>query len=123
MLVRQGDCITREFIRLHEFERQCKKLGLNEDDIISIENIILDNPIIGDVIIGTGGIRKFRFAFKNRGKSSGARVVYIDFASFSKTYLLTVFAKNETDNLSKAERNELFELVLLLKNELRKKGV
>jgi len=111
--------MTREFVRLHEFEKQSKKIGLTEDDVRSIENIILDNPTIGDVIAGTGGIRKFRFALDNRGKRGGARVVYIDFTIFNKVYLLTAFAKNETDNLSKAERNELFNLVSLLKSELR----
>ena len=114
--------MTREFVRLHEFEKQCKKIGLNDNDVRVIENVILDNPTIGDVLMGTGGIRKFRIALENRGKSSGARVIFIDFANFSKTYLLTVFAKGEADNLSKAERNELFKLVVLLKNELRKNG-
>jgi len=95
---------------------------LNEADITEIENKLLENPIAGDLIRGTGGIRKFRIVLPNRGKSGGARVVYVDFASFSKTYLLTVFSKNETENLSKAERNELKAFVGILKDELRKKG-
>jgi len=114
--------MTREFVRLFEFEKQCKHIGLSEDDIAEIENRMLETPTVGDLIRGTGGVRKFRIALPNRGRSGGARVVYVDYTSFSKTYLLTVFAKSETDNLNKAERNDLKALVGILKDELRKKG-
>ena len=112
--------MTREFIRLFEFEKQCKHIGLIEDDILSIEINILVNPACGDMIQGTGGIRKLRVALGNKGKRSGVRVAYVDFAGYNKTYFITVFAKGEIDNFSQAERNELKELVRMLKNELRK---
>jgi len=112
--------MTREFVRLFEFEKQCKHIGLVEDDILSFEIRILLNPTCGVMIQGTGGIRKLRVALNNKGKSSGARVVYVDFAGNNKTYFITVYAKGEMDNLSQAERNELKELVRTLKNELRK---
>lgn len=114
--------MTREFVRLPEFEKQCKSIGLSEDDIMAIENALLSNPSVGNVIQGTGGIRKFRFPLPNRGKSGGGRVIYVDFAFYEKIYLLTVFAKSETENLTKAERNELNALVGKLESELRKKG-
>ena len=113
--------MTREFIRLLEFEKQCKEIGIKECDIQKIENIILDNPNIGDVISGTGGIRKFRYALPNTGKSGGARVIYVDFAYYKKTYLITVYAKAATENLSKAERNELKSLVKILETETKKR--
>ena len=112
--------MTREFIRIIEFEKQCKNIGLNEDDILSVEIRIILNPACGDMIQGTGGIRKLRVALNNKGKSSGARVAYVDFAGYSKTYFLTAYAKGEMDNLSQSERNELKKLVRILKNELRK---
>ena len=114
--------MTREFVRLPEFEKQCKQIGLDEDSIKSIEDALLSNPAIGDIMRGTGGIRKFRIPLPDRGKSGGARVVYIDFVRYEKIYLLTVFAKNETDNLSQAERNELKALTIILESELRKRG-
>lgn len=114
--------MTREFVRLPEFEKQCKNSGLTEHDIRAIENALLADPSIGDVMQGTGGVRKFRFPLPNRGKSSGARVIYIDFAYYEKIYLLTAYAKSETDNLTKSERNELKILVSVLESELRKKG-
>jgi len=66
--------MTRTFVRLPEFERQCKRLGLNEDDIIQIENVLLDNPAIGEIMRGTGGLRKLRIALSNRGKSIAFRI-------------------------------------------------
>ena len=114
--------MTREFVRLPEFDKQCKFIGLDEDDIKEIETAIMDNPNIGVLMPETGGVRKFRIVLPNRGKSGGARVVYVDFASFSITYLLSVFPKSDKVNLSRAERNAFRKLVGILKNELRKKG-
>ena len=114
--------MIREFVRLPEFEKQCKHIGLSEDDVREIENAILNDPEIGEVMEGTGGLRKFRIALENRGKSHGARIVYVDLASYEKTYLITAFVKNETENLSKAERNELKGLVQTLKSEVRRKA-
>ena len=114
--------MIREFVRLPEFEKQCKRIGLTEDDVQKIENALLFDPAVGDMMKGTGGIRKFRIALPNRGKSGGARVVYVDFTSYEKIYLITVFAKNEMDNLSQTERNELKKLVKILETDLRKKG-
>lgn len=114
--------MTREFVRLPEFERQCKQIGLGEEDIMAIENTLLANPTAGDVIQGTGGIRKLRIALPNRGKSGGARVIYIDFAHYEKIYFITAYAKSDTENLTQAERNELKVLVNHLESEIRKKG-
>ena len=114
--------MTREFVRLPEFEKQCKQIGLDENDVKDIENTLLTNPAVGDVMRGTGGIRKFRIPLADRGKSGGARVVYVDFASYEKIYLLTVFAKSESENLTPAERSELKALTQILESELRKRG-
>ena len=115
--------MIREFVRLPEFERQCKHMGLNENDIQEIENILLLDPTIGDMIRGTGGLRKFRIALPslNRGKSGGARVVYVDFAFYEKIYLVTAYAKAEMEDLSQTEKKELKELVKTLESELKKK--
>lgn len=113
--------MIREFIRLPEFEKQCKNIGLNEDDIREIENTLMFDTNAGDVIQSTGGLRKLRIALSNRGKSGGARVIYINFAYYEKIYFITVYAKNEMENLSQSERNELKQLVKILESELRKK--
>jgi len=63
------------------------------------------------MIEGAGGVRKLRWARDGRGKSGGVRVIYYFHSAVMPLYLLTMFAKNERANLSKAERNELAELV------------
>lgn len=80
---------------------------------------MLLDPKTGAVMKETGGVRKMRFAFEHRGKSGSVRVIYIDFEVYEKIYLLTAYPKNEKDNLSKAERNELRELVKVLENQLK----
>jgi hypothetical protein len=105
------------FIYLPSFEKQFKSTGLNRDDEIALEQAILDNPTIGAVIKGTGGIRKFRIALPNTGKSGGARVVYVDFPKYGRVYLIALFAKSVKENLSKEERNELKQLSKMLENE------
>ena len=66
----------------------------------------------------TGGVRKMRFAFETQGKSGSVRVIYVDFEIYEKLYLLTAYPKNEKDNLSKAERNTLKQLVGILEQQL-----
>jgi len=112
--------MSREFIRLPEFEKQCKHIGLTEDDVKDIESVLLLNYTAGDLIKGTGGIRKLRHALPNGGKSGGVRLIYIDFISYEKAYLITVYAKKEMDNLSQVERNELKKLVKILELELKR---
>jgi len=114
--------MTREFVRLFEFEKQCKQLGLDDDDIADIEGELLDNPAIGVVIQGTGGIRKMRIKLPAKGKSGGARVVYVDFVSFEKIYLLTAYGKTVKQDITQSEKKELKKLVNCLESELRKKG-
>ena len=92
---------------------------MNDDDLKRLQEEILLDPKIGAVMKNTGGIRKMRFAFEHRGKSGSIRVIYIDFEVYEKIYLLTAYPKNEKDNLSKSERNELRELVKVLENQLK----
>jgi len=72
-------------------------------------------PRAGDLIQGTGGIRKLRWARGGRGKSGGVRVIYYFHSDRIPLYLLTVFGKGEKADLSKGERNELAKLVDALK--------
>lgn len=72
-----------------------------------IVGMVARNPQCGDLLQGTGGFRKFRVARPGMGKSGGARVVYIYRNARFPIFLITVFAKNEKENLNKAERNAL----------------
>ena len=77
--------------------------------------MVAQEPTCGVLIEGTGGVRKVRFAVGSRGKSGGVRIVYYFHSEAMPVYLLTLFAKNEKANLTKAERNALARLVTALK--------
>lgn len=110
--------MKRTFIELPLFRSKWKDLGLNEEDLHDLQIKLLSNPKIGSVIKGTGGVRKMRFAFEHKGKSGGIRVIYVDFEIYEKIYLLTAYTKNEKDNLSNEERNEIRKLITVLENQL-----
>lgn len=113
--------ISREFIILPSFDIKWKRLGLNDYDLKRLENELLHNPKSGSVMQGTGGVRKMRFAFENKGKSRLTRIIYVDFEAYEKIYLLDVYAKAEKESLTKSERNELHALVDLLEIEILKR--
>lgn len=110
--------IKREFIQTSVFTREWEGLGFNDTDLRRLENELLQNPKVGKVIQGTGRMRKMRFAFKGRGKSGSTRVCYVDFEIKETIFLLAVFAKNELENLSQAERNILKKQIDELESNL-----
>ena len=112
--------LSRLFVELPSFSAKWKALGLTDEDLRRLEWSLLENPKVGPVMRGTGGIRKVRFAFENRGKSGSVRVIYIDFEIYEKIYLLSVFAKADQENLTQAERNGLKKLVEILELDLQK---
>lgn len=95
------------------YQRAAAKLLTDADRQAIVEHLAA-HPTAGDLIEGTGGVRKLRWARDGRGKSGGVRVVYYVHSGAMPLYLLTLFAKNERANLSKAERNELAGLVDVL---------
>jgi hypothetical protein len=98
---------------LPEYIRRAEKL-LSADERMDIVNYLAAHPKAGDLMEGTGGIRKLRWGRGAQGKSGGVRVVYYVHNGRMPLYLLTLFAKNERANLSKAQRNELAEMTELL---------
>ena len=94
--------------------RRAEKL-LSVGERADIITILAANPFAGDVMEGTGGVRKVRFATGGKGKSGGVRVIYYFHSELLPIYLFSVFAKNEKGNLSKAERNALKNVVESIK--------
>lgn len=107
--------MTREFVTLPEFDRKWKEMGFTDDNLKSLQEELTINPEKGDMMRETGGLRKIRVAFEDRGKSGSARVCYVDFAVYERIYLITAYTKNEKDNLSKKERKEIHKLLDILK--------
>ena len=111
--------MTRTFIMTQEFDKNWKSMGLTDDDLKALQEELILNPTKGDLMQGTGGLRKLRIAFEDRSKSGSGRVCYVDFAVYSKIYLITAYPKNEKDNLSKAERNAIAAVIRQLENALK----
>ncbi len=99
---------TPEYLR-------CAARLLQEAERIAIVEFLASRPRAGDLMQGTGGVRKLRWRRDGRGKSGGLRLIYYYHSELMPLYLLTVFGKNEQANLSRAERNELSRLVAALK--------
>lgn len=95
---------TPEFINKSEafMDQQSK------DDFISY---IASNPAQGDIITGTGGVRKIRWGNKNQGKRSGARIIYYYYNERLPLFLFTAYAKNQKVNLTATEKKTLANIV------------
>ena len=93
-----------------EYTRRAEK-RLSARERQELIEYLAERPRSGDLMEGTGGVRKLRWGRGDRGKSAGVRVIYYFHSDAMPLYLLTVFGKNERTNLSKAERNALSSLV------------
>ena len=114
--------MTRTFIQTTEFSRKWEKLGLNDNDLRRLELVLLKNPKEGNVISGTGRLRKLRFACEHAGKSGSIRICYVDYALYDTIYLITLYSKNEKENLTVRERNDIKKAIIVLESTL-KQGV
>ena len=106
---------------LPEFIRAAGKL-LMDAERLDIIRYLAEHPKTGDLMEGAGGVRKLRWGRGGKGKSGGVRVIYYFHDDEMPLYLLTLFAKGDQDNLSKAERNELAGLVKLLVQVWKRKS-
>lgn len=79
-------------------------------DFKEFKENIAENPEIGDVITGTGGIRKTRLKGPSRGKSGGFRVIYLDDNFKNEIFLIVIYPKNEKEDLEPDEKRYLKEL-------------
>ena len=91
-------------VELPEFLRRAKAI-MSDEDRFALVNYIAANPEAG-VSLG-GGLRKVRVARQGSGKSGGYRTIYVFGSVHVPIFLVTVFAKNEKDNLTKVEQADL----------------
>jgi hypothetical protein len=89
------------------FLNDARLLGLSDAERLAIVTWIASHPDAGNVIQGTGGARKVRFAGKQRGKSGGYRVITFFSGTDIPVFLLNVFAKSERTDLTPKERHVL----------------
>ncbi|MDR2903828.1 MAG: type II toxin-antitoxin system RelE/ParE family toxin [Clostridiales bacterium] len=102
---------NRKFIHTKIFDRLWSDMGCDDDDLSVLQKAISDNPQAAPVIQGTGGVRKIRVALDGRGKSGGARVLYVDFTVHGVIGLLYAYTKNEKENIDENEKKIMRRLV------------
>jgi hypothetical protein len=111
--------MTRTFIETIIFTKRWGELKLTDDDLLVLQEFILKNPDAGDIIQGTGGLTKLRFALPNMGKSGGARVLFIDFIRQEKVFFINCYSKSEKDNITDSEKAIYKTLIKQIKEALK----
>ena len=92
-----------------EFLSATRKL-MDDEERAALVNYLARHPTDGDLIQGTGGVRKLRWGLEGRGKRGGARVIYFYYNAGLPLFALTAYAKNARSDLSQADRNGFREL-------------
>ncbi|QTF94459.1 type II toxin-antitoxin system RelE/ParE family toxin [Halomonas sp. BM-2019] len=105
-----------EFIETPTFTRQIKVLA-TDDELKELQRTLIAQPDKGDLIQGTGGLRKIRMAVGNQGKQGGARVIYF-LATNEIIYLVLAYPKSVKESLTPAEKATLKTLTHQLKGEV-----
>jgi hypothetical protein len=97
-----------EFIEAPPFTRHLSDY-LNDDDYRELQAKLGANPEHGDVMSGTGGFRKARWADVRRGKGrrGGLRIIYYHFRSDHQIWLMTLYDKHEASDLTASEKKTL----------------
>lgn len=96
-----------------EFLAATRKLMEANERALLVDHLAR-NPMAGDLIPGTGGVRKLRWGLEGRGKRGGARVIYFYHSPGIPLFALTAYAKSVQADLSAAHRNEFRRLTKLL---------
>ena len=102
------------------FTRQAEKL-FDEDEKRELINFLAENPLAGDEIPGTGGVRKVRFAASGRGKRGGARIIYYYLDDTMPLYALLAYAKNDRADMTPDEKRIVSALASAIKAARRQR--
>jgi hypothetical protein len=105
---------TKHFLRL-------KKKLISDKEFSELLGQLKKSPKDGDVIRGTGGIRKIRWARPGSGKRSGIRVIYYFYDKNGILFMLTAYAKNDKVDLTKKEKEKYSDLVKVLTETFQKR--
>lgn len=96
------------------FSRQADKL-FNEEEKRGLIDYLATNPLAGDVIPDTGGVRKLRFEAAGRGKRGGARIVYCYLGEAKPVHALLAYGKDAKTDMTPTEKRTVRDLVSTLR--------
>ncbi|MEW5959975.1 MAG: type II toxin-antitoxin system RelE/ParE family toxin [Chloroflexota bacterium] len=97
------------------FTRQVQKL-LDDEAYRKLQIALAERPDVGTVMVGSGGLRKVRWAAQGRGKRGGVRVIYYWAVEQDRLLMLLMYLKSERDDLT---REQLKILRMIVEEEYR----
>lgn len=100
--------------------RRAEKL-LTKDEHDELIAYLATDPLAGDEIVGTGGVRKVRFGAKGKGKSGGVRVIYYFYDRDMPIYALLIYGKNERADLTPEQRKSVASFAAAIKSSRKRK--
>ncbi len=101
-----------EFLETPVFTRQILDL-LSDSEYSALQGALVVDPEAGDLLPGTGGVRKIRWleAKRGKGKRGAVRIIYYWYEPRSTVYMLLAYSKGNRDNLNAVEKRILKRLV------------
>jgi hypothetical protein len=99
------------FIHTDSFDEAWHKLGLDDADLSRLQRELILDPEMGDVIKGTNGLRKARFARSGAGKSGSFRVCYASFPTHGVMVLVVVYGKRQRSDITPSEKKAIARLL------------
>ena len=104
------------FVETSDFTRHLRS-HLDDDDYAALQAFLSAHPDAGDLIRGSGGIRKIRWGSRGRGKRGGIRIIYYWLVAEDRVYLLTLCGKGVKDDLTRAELAAWRKIVEEIEND------
>ena len=92
------------------FSRRIKEL-MSDDEYRVLQETLVNRPGMGDIVQGTGGLRKVRWKQEGRGKSGGVRVIYYWMTEDEQLYMLYVYPKSKQEDLTAEQKRVLKSIV------------
>lgn len=113
--------MRRKIIQTKKFSKALISfIGQNrliEKDFKELEKNLIINPENGDLVSGTGGVRKIRLKTADRGKSGGFRICYFDDSKSNSIFFLLIYPKNIKEDLTPEDKKVLKDITNLIKRE------
>ncbi len=84
---------------------------MSDDEYRALQETLVNRPGMGDIVQGTGGLRKVRWKQEGHGKSGGVRVIYYWMTEDEQLYMLYVYPKSKQEDLTAEQKKDLKSIV------------
>jgi hypothetical protein len=113
--------MRKTFLETREFTEWVSE-QLSDEGLANLQQVLMNDPAAGAVMPGCGGLRKTRVPDPRRGKGTrgGARVIYLHIPEVDQIHLITIYGKDQRDDLSADDKRLYRQYVQMLKDESRR---